>query len=132
MAATSAAQWSLTVGAVTVGAASGALLSSTGMNGPPLVAAFQAQGMPPQQFRATLSTVFVSQDAAAIVLLALAGAMTEEALLAAAIGVPMLIAGWPLGNRLFHRLPPAAFRRVVLVMLAVTALVALTEAARSG
>jgi uncharacterized membrane protein YfcA len=117
---------------VAVGATSGALLTSTGMNGPPLVAAFQAQGMPPRQFRGTLSTVFVVQDAAAVLLLALAGAITGEALLAAAIGAPMLVAGWPLGNRQFHRLPPAAFRRVVLALLVVTALVALGEAVRGG
>lgn len=115
---------------VTVGLTSGALLTSTGMNGPPLVVAFQAQGMPPRPFRGTLSAVFLAQGLAAVLLLAAGGQVTSAALGATAVGVPMLGIGWLVGNRLFHALDPLAFRRVVLGLLVVSAVVALASAVR--
>ena len=106
---------------VGVGVTSGALLTSTGMNGPPLVVSFQAMGMPPRPFRGTLSTVFLAQGLAAVALLVAGGQVAGEALIAAAISVPMLLAGWVVGNRVFHRLDPVRFRLIVLVMLVITA-----------
>ncbi len=116
---------------VTVGAASGVLLTSTGMNGPPLVVAFQAQGMAPRPFRGTLSAVFLVEGVAAVALLTLGGQLTREALLAAAVGVPMMAVGWLVGNRVFHRLDAATFRRLVLWMLVASAVVALVSALRA-
>ncbi len=114
---------------VGVGVTSGALLTSTGMNGPPLVVSFQAMGMPPRPFRGTLSTVFLAQGLAAVALLVAGGQVAGEALIAAAISVPMLLAGWVVGNRVFHRLDPVRFRLIVLVMLVITAAVAPMQAA---
>lgn len=113
---------------VAVGVTSGALLTSTGMNGPPLVVAFQAQGMPPRPFRGTLSAVFLAQGLAAISLLAVKGQVAGEALTAVAIGLPMLALGWIVGNHLFNRLDALVFRRIVLAMLVVSALIALATA----
>jgi hypothetical protein len=109
---------------------SGALLTSTGMNGPPLVVAFQAQGMTPRVFRGTLSAVFVVQGAAGIALMAAVGEATTEVAAAVAVGLPALVIGWLIGNRAFHRLDPVVFRRIVLGLLVVSALVALVTALR--
>jgi uncharacterized protein len=116
---------------ITVGLTSGALLTSTGMNGPPLVVAFQAQGMPPRTFRGTLSAVFLAQGVAAVALMAAVGQVSSEAMTAAAVGVPMLALGWLLGNRVFRSLDAPVFRRIVLGMLVLTAIVALVNAWRS-
>ena len=115
---------------VGVGALSGALLTSTGMNGPPVVVAFQAEGMPPRPFRGTLSTVFLIEGAVGVALMAAVGQVSSDALWAAAVGVPMVAVGWLIGDRVFHGLDPEPFRRIVLVMLVVTAVVALVTAAR--
>jgi uncharacterized protein len=111
-----------------VGVLSGALLTSTGMNGPPLVVAFQARGMPPRAFRGTLAAVFLAQGVVALALLAFDAKVTATSLAAAAVGVPMLAVGWLVGNRAFHRLDPALYRRLVLALLVVSALVALGSA----
>lgn len=115
---------------VGVGVVSGALLTSTGMNGPPVVVAFQAEGLAPRPFRGTLSTVFVIQGVAGVALMALVGQVAVEALWAALVGLPMVWLGWVVGNRVFRGLDPEPFRRIVLAMLVVTAVVALASAAR--
>ena len=110
------------------GLLSGVLLTSTSMNGPPLVVAFQAQRLPPREMRATLATIFVLHGAVAVALVAVAGQVTAAAAVTAAVGIPAIAIGWFAGDRIFRRLDATAFRRVVLGMLTVTALVALSTA----
>lgn len=112
------------------GALSGALLTSTGMNGPPLVAALHGMGLAPRPFRASLQAAFVLQDAIAIVGFALVGRVTGEALTAVAAGIPGLVAGWLLGDLAFGRMKQEAFRWIVLAMLIATGTVALVQAIR--
>jgi hypothetical protein len=106
------------------GVTSGALLASTGMNGPPIVVMFQAMGMTPRRFRATLQGVFCIQDLLAVVGFVLVGSFSRTALLLVLGGMAGMPLGWVIGDRAFHLLSPVVFRRVVLGMLAVTALVA--------
>ncbi|HSK26697.1 MAG TPA: sulfite exporter TauE/SafE family protein, partial [Jiangellales bacterium] len=113
---------------VGAGLLSGALLTSTSMNGPPRVVAFQAQGLPARERRATLATVFVVHGATAVALVTASGQVTEGVATLAVAGIPALAVGWLAGDRLFRRLEPVGFRRVVLAMLTVTALVALAGA----
>lgn len=108
------------------GLLSGMLLTSTSMNGPPLVIAFQAQRLPPREMRATLATIFVVHGAVAVVLVAVAGQVTAGAAVTAAAGIPAIAVGWFAGDRAFRRLDATAFRRVVLGLLTVTALVTLS------
>lgn len=112
----------------TVGFASGVLITSTGINGPPVVLAFQAQGMQPRAFRATLAAVFALQRVVALAMIGAAGLMRPEALGLAALGVPVVLLGWELGNRVFHRLDAALFRRLVLWLLVVSGCVTLLSA----
>jgi len=51
---------------IAAGIASGALATSTGTNGPPLVIAFQATGMERDAFRATLACCFLAQGVVAL------------------------------------------------------------------
>lgn len=111
------------------GLLSGVLLASTGMNGPPVVIALQALDLSPRRFRATLQAIFCGQDLLAVAgfaVLGVVGPAVAVAVAAAAVGVPM---GWWIGDRLFGLLPAEWFRRLVLAMLAATALVALIDAA---
>lgn len=110
------------------GFASGVLLSSTGINGPPIIMAFQPNGTPPQQFRASLQAAFLIQDAMACIGFAVVGQLDGHALLLAATAVPCLAGGWWLGDRVFDRISPRAFRRAALAMLLLSGLLAITHA----
>lgn len=105
-----------------MGLSSGALLTSTGMNGPPLVLAMVARGLDPHRFRATLQVVFLGQDLLAVVGFLLIGRLGPASLSVAAVGVVASPIGWLLGDRVFHRLSPEVFRRVLVVGLACSAL----------
>lgn len=106
------------------GVLSGAMLTSTGMNGPPLVATLQALGLRAAAFRATLQAVFCVQDVAAVVGFVAIGQVDRTVLVAVAAGLPGLPLGWLLGDRVFTRIDQDVFRRVVLGMLVVSAVAA--------
>ncbi|QIX25641.1 sulfite exporter TauE/SafE family protein [Nocardioides sp. JQ2195] len=111
------------------GGLSGALLTSTGMNGPPLVLALTGTQLSARRIRATLQAVFAVQDVVAVGLFVVAGVLGLDALLlvvAGALGVPL---GWAVGDRVFHRLSETTFRRIVLVGLVAVALAAFTQGA---
>jgi uncharacterized protein len=126
-AVTLATGWSASPGAWVRGGAgvlSGAMLTSTGMNGPPLVVTMHAMRLPPVTFRSTLQAAFCAQDTVAIAGFALVGAIEPLALVGVAAGLPALPVGWWLGDRVFARLDHELFRRIVIAMLVLSALVA--------
>jgi uncharacterized membrane protein YfcA len=110
------------------GVLSGAMLTSTGMNGPPVVLTVQALGLSPRRFRGTLQAVFCAQDLVAVVGFAVLGYVTPVISVAALAGALAVPVGWWVGDRAFARLQPDRFRAVVLSMLALTALVGLCTA----
>jgi uncharacterized membrane protein YfcA len=113
---------------VGVGFTSGMLSTSTGMSGPPLVIALQARGVAPSAFRATLATVFVCGSAISLLLFWSRGLVTAEALRVAAAGLPGLLVGILVGELAFRRIDHERFRRIVLVLLVASAVLALIGA----
>jgi uncharacterized protein len=113
---------------VAAGLLGGALLTSTGMNGPPIVIGLDARALTPAAFRATLQAIFGLQGIVAVGLFAVSGLLDAQvALLAIAYAVALPI-GWGLGSLVFDRLTPGAFRVGVLGMLTLSAVVALVTA----
>lgn len=110
------------------GFASGTLSTSTGTSGPPLVIAMHARELPPIAFRATLAAQFLIQGTISVIAFALTGRVTGEIGLLALAGLPGLGLGWLAGQRIFARLDQDRFRRVVLAMLALSALASLAGA----
>ncbi|MFI6478582.1 sulfite exporter TauE/SafE family protein [Nonomuraea sp. NPDC050663] len=108
---------------VGVGALSGALSTSTGTNGPPMVAAFQGMGYDPATFRATLSAVFAGTSVLSLVGFAVAGKVNAESLWIGLVGVPVVQVGYFLGDAIFSRIDPDKFRKVLLAALIVSAIV---------
>ncbi|MEA2234746.1 MAG: uncharacterized protein QOD83_4562 [Solirubrobacteraceae bacterium] len=108
------------------GAASGALSTSTSLSGPPLVFYLLARGAAPDQMRDTLAAIFVALALLSAPALVLTGTFHVPdgvwALLAAAA------AGQVLGRRAFAWLGDR-YERAVLIVLAITALVALGSSA---
>lgn len=111
------------------GFTSGVLNTSLSTNGPPLVVVLQARDLEPEEFRGTISALFFASGLVANVLLAGAGRYHEATLIQAAIGLPALLVGSTIGGRVARMLPAAAFRRVVLSLLVVTALASALAAA---
>lgn len=108
---------------VGAGVVSGALVTSTSMNGPPLVLALHGSDLSPRQIRATLQAVFCNQDAIALVAFLALGqvdATAALAILGGSLGVPL---GWAVGDRLFRVLSPERFRHFVVGGLFATAIV---------
>lgn len=117
-------------GSVAAGVASGALLTSTGMNGPPLVLAMKGMDPDPNRFRATLQAVFVVQDLCAIVGFAVVGSVTAQRLFMVAWTAPALLIGWWVGRRLLPLIDEHRFDRIVVRLLILTGLVAIASALR--
>lgn len=117
---------------VAAGGLSGLLLTSTGMNGPPLVVVLQGSGCSPRALRATLQVVFAGQDLVALAGFALIGRLSAEVgalVLGGALAIPL---GWRLGDRLLRVMSPAQFRRGVIALLVVSALTLLGQALLSA
>jgi uncharacterized membrane protein YfcA len=114
------------------GFVSGVLATSTGTNGPPLVLALQARGLPQRPFRATLSAAFLAQSSLAVAGFALTGQYTHAVLRVVAAGVPGLLGGWVLGQLLFHWLDERRFRWLIRFVLLASGVFSMTEALVSG
>lgn len=105
---------------VVAGAASGALVTTTGTNGPPLVLALQARRLPPVTSRATLQALFTVQGAVAAVGLALTGQVTWLVLAILGLSILASLLGWRVGDAIFRRLTPGRLRALILLVLLVS------------
>lgn len=115
-----------TAGLAAAGLTAGAMSTSTGLNGPPLVVYLTALGTPPRAARDTLAVLFVVLGGAAIGTLAAAGNLelpTETAALPLAA-----LAGVVLGHRVFDRMGDPSREAAITAMLVVAALTALGAA----
>jgi uncharacterized protein len=107
---------------------SGALVTSTGTNGPPLVIAFHGKDLEPGAFRATLAATFILQDVASLGAFWLAGWLTADAGRAAIAGYPAMVVGLLVGERLTARMDRRRFRTIVLAMLVASAITSIVSA----
>ncbi|MCB1271752.1 MAG: sulfite exporter TauE/SafE family protein [Microthrixaceae bacterium] len=113
---------------VLAGVASGALNTSVGISGPPVVLTLSGRGSSKAAFRATSVAVFAVTGVGALVLFGLAGRYGSSVLVAAAVAMPAIPAGIMVGERVHLGVPEARFRSIVLVLLALTATVTLYNA----
>jgi uncharacterized membrane protein YfcA len=104
---------------VAAGLLAGVLSTSTGTNGPPLVAALHAMEYDPRTFRATLAATFTGTGVVSLAGFTLAGQVSPEVVQVGLVAVPAVLLGWWGGNAVFHRIEPRRFRRLVLVTLIV-------------
>ncbi|MDH4111105.1 MAG: sulfite exporter TauE/SafE family protein [Actinomycetota bacterium] len=111
------------------GLISGALNTSTGTNGPPLVIALHGQRLDPVAFRATLAAIFLVQSVVGLSLFALAGRVTADVGAVALAGYPAMVVGLLMGERLATRVGTERFRGSVLGLLVVSGVVSLIAAA---
>jgi uncharacterized membrane protein YfcA len=110
------------------GLAAGALTTSTGLNGPPLVLELTGSRIPPLAVRDTLAAIFLVLGVAGAIALALAGGLRLPAGSAALL--PAAVAGGLAGHRLHDRMSDAARARAVTAVLVLAALTAIASALR--
>jgi hypothetical protein len=113
------------------GFVSGVLSTSTGTNGPPVVIALSSKDLPPTSFRPTISAIFLIQGCVALLAFAVTGQIEADAVRVALAGLPGVFLGLFVGERGFRRLDARAFRRVVLVMLLLSGVIAFASVVRS-
>ena len=107
---------------------SGLLNTSTSMNGPPIVLHLQNQGLAPTPFRATIAAFFVSSALFTLALYALSGRIGEYELRAVGVGLPGLALGFVGGSIVVERLNAAQFRRFVIGVLVLSAVMVMGRA----
>ncbi|MCW3010543.1 MAG: hypothetical protein JWO90_947 [Solirubrobacterales bacterium] len=105
--------------AVPAGLLSGAFGMSTGLSGPPLIIHMLHTGLAPLRMRDTLAAIFLAQAFLGLAILAVVGVLAFPGAL------PLLFAaaaaGHVLGRRVFGRMGPVAYERVVLATMAASA-----------
>ncbi len=116
--------------AVDVGAGlcSGALNTSVGVSGPPVIMDLHGRGTPKGPFRATAAAYFTASGVVALALFGVAGRLEPGLAVSAALALPAWPVGAVLGEQVHRRFPDERFRSLVLVLLALTALVTLGAA----
>ena len=113
---------------ISAGLLSGTLLTSTGLNGPPLAVALAAQAHPPRTSRATLAMVFVVHGLIGNILVLTSVQMTDSTLHIGAVAVPAMIVGWAAGDRISRRMDQTWTRRAVIALLVAGAALAAATA----
>ena len=117
------------LGAVAVGAVSGALNGAVGISGPPAIVFYFATTAAATS-RATLIAYFLFTDLWALALAGASGLLTSAALPLIAVALPFSLAGIWLGQRIYLRLSEAQMRRLVWSLLAVLGAAGLANALR--
>ncbi|MGW8532093.1 sulfite exporter TauE/SafE family protein [Nocardiopsis sp. NPDC055824] len=114
-----------------VSALSGASFASTGIDGPLMVAALQGSGLEPRVQRATLSVMFSATSAASLAGFWTSGRLTPEVGSLLLVGVPAMLVGMAVGERVFRRLDAELFRRAVLWLLLISSVSVVTRVVTS-
>ncbi|MDF2765475.1 MAG: hypothetical protein K0S81_2469 [Rhodospirillales bacterium] len=109
------------------GGASGLLNGAFGIGGPPVILFFFSSPAGDAIGRASIIAFFLATDAIGLVFLAREGLVTQESLVRALVFLPALIAGIWLGAHSFKHSDQASFRKWVLRLLALLALLTFAQ-----
>jgi uncharacterized protein len=118
-------------GTLVAGASSGALSTSTGLAGPPIVLLLVSRGLPKHEFRSTSALYFLPMSVAGIGFLALRGVADASLVPLGLALVPAAIAGKAIGTALLKRVSERAFRAVTLGLVILTGTLGVATALRA-
>jgi uncharacterized protein len=119
---------------VAVGLASGALTTSTGLNGPPIALWLAVRGSTPAEIRDSLQACFLLLSIGGLVaIVLLAGARSTlggaEALL---LLLPLVAVGQFVGRMIFRRLDPRRYRHALIALIVLTGVASIVSGVQSG
>jgi len=107
-------------GTLVAGSTSGALSTSTGLAGPPIVLLLASRGLPKHEFRGTTALYFLPMSIAGLVALALRGLVEAPEVPLGLLLVPAALAGKAAGTALLKHVSEKAFRSVTLGLVILT------------
>ncbi len=107
---------------IPVGLASGLLNGLMTFSGPPVIILLADRGTEKDEFRSGLAAYFLGLNILTVPILAATGLLDGGILLQTAGLLPAAVAGTIIGSTLSRRIPGDAFRRIVLVLLAILGL----------
>ncbi|MBA3415141.1 MAG: sulfite exporter TauE/SafE family protein [Chloroflexia bacterium] len=110
------------------GLASGALNTSVGMAGPPVVMLLTARQTPMHAFRATVIAYFIGVSALGAAMLVAGGLVDGDVVRLVAALLPPTLLGLAASRWLVRRVSQAAFRRLTLGLLLATGIVGAAQA----
>jgi uncharacterized membrane protein YfcA len=116
-----------TMASVTTGAASGLLNGAFSTGGPPVILFYFASPAGNIAGRASIIAYFLGTDMMALPMLAHEGLVTWDSLLRALMFLPALLAGVWVGSRGFKGADPAVFRKWVLALLGLLAVISAVQ-----
>jgi uncharacterized protein len=116
-------------GVLVAGSASGALSTSTGLAGPPIVLLLASRGLPKHEFRGTSAMYFVPMSVVGLAVLALRGLVESGEILLGLLLIPAAIVGKAVGTALLKRVSERAFRGVTLGLVILTGALGVATAA---
>jgi uncharacterized membrane protein YfcA len=116
-------------GTLVAGSASGALSTSTGLAGPPIVLLLASRGLPKHEFRGTSAMYFLPLSVAGLAVLALRGLVEVPEVPLGLVLVPAAIAGKAVGTALLKHVSEGAFRAVTLGLVILTGTLGVATAA---
>ena len=107
-------------GPVVAGSASGALSTSTGLAGPPIVLLLASRGLPKAEFRSTSALYFLAMSVVGLVVLAGRGLIEGGEVRLGLILVPAAIVGKIVGTAFLKKVSERAFRALSLGLVILT------------
>jgi uncharacterized membrane protein YfcA len=116
-------------GTLVAGSASGALSTSTGLAGPPIVLLLASRGLPKHEFRGTTALYFLPMSIAGLAVLAVRGLVEASEVPLGLVLVPVAIVGKAIGTALLKHVSERAFRAITLGLVILTGTLGLATAA---
>jgi uncharacterized membrane protein YfcA len=116
-------------GTLVAGSTSGALATSTGLAGPPIVLLLASRGLPKHEFRGTSALYFLPMSIAGLVVLAVRGLVEAQEVPLGLLLVPGAIAGKAVGTVLLGHVSEGTFRSLTLGLVILTGSLGVATAA---
>jgi uncharacterized protein len=116
-------------GTLVAGSASGALSTSTGLAGPPIVLLLASRGLPKHEFRGTSALYFLPMSIAGLAVLAARGLIEAPEVPLGLVLIPAAIAGKAVGTALLRHVSEKAFRAITLGLVILTGTLGVATAA---
>jgi uncharacterized membrane protein YfcA len=116
-------------GTLVAGTVSGALSTSTGLAGPPIVLLLASRGLPKHEFRGTSALYFLPMSVVGLAVLAFRGLVETSEIPLGLLLIPAAIAGKAIGTALLSRVSERAFRALTLGLVILTGTLGITTAA---
>ncbi len=107
-------------GTVVAGSASGALSTSTGLAGPPIVLLFASRNLPKRAFRGSSALYFLVMSLVGLAVLYLRGIFAAEQVPLALALIPAAFLGKALGTALLKKVSERGFRKISLGIVILT------------